>query len=216
MLPLKYTTMANSYDTIASTAQITKFDLNPLIDLDEDSEESSDNTSLSGDSSTYWAPKGGNLSILQRDLINGIANLTGCIFCPEPEHKRMRLVSGNTQTALAKLRRLEPLLVSILKDTTTFESLTYNIRNNWRDTDPPQYHVSITISFPCHVRPKVPVFATYLPSDVLMPNELLLAQCSRIELSLCSLERNKCTTRAQGSTPEPKISMLSTPRRIPQ
>lgn len=116
MLPLKHTTVGeNSYDTIASTTQLTKLDLNLLIDLDEDSEESSDNTSLSGDSSVYWAPKSGNLSILQRDLVNGIANLTGCIFCPEPEHRRMRLVSGNTQAALAKLRRLEPLLVSILQ-----------------------------------------------------------------------------------------------------
>lgn len=95
-----------------STTQLTKLDLNPLINLDEDSEESSDDTSLSGDSSTYWAPKSGNLGILQRDFVNDIANLTGCIFCPEPEHKRLRLVSGNMQAALAKLRRLEPLLVS--------------------------------------------------------------------------------------------------------
>jgi hypothetical protein len=116
MLPLKHTTLGRDpNDSIASTTQLTKLDLNPLINLDEDSEESSDDTSLSGDTSTYWVPKGGNLSILHRDLANSIANLTGCIFCPEPEHKRMRLVSGNTQAALAKLRRLEPLLVSILE-----------------------------------------------------------------------------------------------------
>lgn len=114
MLPLKYTALGRDpNDGIASAMQLTRLDLNPLIDLDENSEESSDNTSLSGDSSTYWAPKSGNLGILQRDLMNGIANLTGCIFCPEPEHKRVRLVSGNTQAALAKLRRLEPLLVSV-------------------------------------------------------------------------------------------------------
>lgn len=113
MLPLKHTTMGgDSSHSIMSTTQLTKLDLNPLINLDEDSEESSDDTSLSGDSSTYWAPKSGNLGILQRDFVNDIANLTGCIFCPEPEHKRLRLVSGNMQAALAKLRRLEPLLVS--------------------------------------------------------------------------------------------------------
>lgn len=116
MLPLKYTTMeTNSYDAIASTTQITKLDLNTLIDFDEDSEESSESSSLSGDSSVYWTPNSGNLDILQRDMVNGIANLTGCILCPEPEHRRIRLVSGNSQAALAKLQRLEPLLVSASK-----------------------------------------------------------------------------------------------------
>lgn len=129
MLPLKYTTLGGPNDGIPSTAQLTNLDLNVLIDLDEDSEESSDNSSFGGDSSTYWAPKSGNLGILQRDLVNGIANLTGCIFCPEPEHKRMRLVSGNTQAALAKLRRLEPLLVSLSKSVIV-NLLTLGNRNN--------------------------------------------------------------------------------------
>lgn len=116
MLPLKHTTIGgDTNDSILSTTQLTKLDLNPLINLDDDSEESSDDTSLSGDSSIYWAPRSGNLGILRRDFVNDIANLTGCIFCPEPEHKRLRLVSGNMQAALAKLRRLEPLLVSWLK-----------------------------------------------------------------------------------------------------
>lgn len=115
MLPLKDTIYERDVDSIPSTTQLSKLDTNQLIDLDEDSEESSSESSLSEDCSTYWIPRTRGIGILQRDLANSIAEQTGCIFCPEPEYKRVRLISGNTQAALAKLQRIESLLVSFLR-----------------------------------------------------------------------------------------------------
>lgn len=115
MLPLKHTIYEREADSIPSTTQLSTLGMSTLIDLDEDSEESSSESSLSEDFSTYWIPKAGNIDILQRDLANAIAEQTGCIFCPEPEYKRVRLISGNTQAALARLQCVEPLLVSELQ-----------------------------------------------------------------------------------------------------
>lgn len=113
MRPLKDTKCEDDMTSVPSTTQFSKLDINRLIDFDEDSDESSSESSSSGDGCTYWIPEAGTVNILHRSFAKAIAEQTGCIFCPEPEHKRVRLISGNTQAALAKLRRIEPLLVSM-------------------------------------------------------------------------------------------------------
>lgn len=114
MVPLNHTTLSRTLEESApSTALLAGRDTNRLINLDQDSEDSSEDTSLSGDPSTCWVPKGGDISILQRDLANAISEGTKCIFCPEPEYHRVRIVGGNTQVALSKLQRIEPLFVSL-------------------------------------------------------------------------------------------------------
>lgn len=143
MLPLSHTTYNRDADSIPSTTKLSKLDNNLLIDLDEDSEESSTESSLSEEGNIYWIPKTGGIDILQRDLANVIAEQTGCIFCPELEYKRVRLISGNTQAALASLQRLEPLLVSpsqyLTKDTDVDDSCC------WHEMEPIRCKKSIII-----------------------------------------------------------------------
>lgn len=160
LLPLGYTKYDRDQQSFLSTTQISKLDVNPLIDFEEDSEESSSESSLSEEYSTYWIPKSGDIGILQRDFANAIAEQTGCIFCPEPEYKRVRLISGNIQAALAKLQRLEPLLVSVHQ--VANENANMDDRHSWRDMAQILRVRSITIYCPLPVRKKVQVYATYL------------------------------------------------------
>jgi hypothetical protein len=59
----------------------------------------------------YWYPKDGNIKILPKTVAEDIAALTDTTLCPEESEGRVRLLGGNFERALSKLRNLEPLLV---------------------------------------------------------------------------------------------------------
>lgn len=85
---------------------------NPLVDFDQDSDDSTENTSSGeGGAAAYWKPNGGDISILLQDIARAVADATESFLFPEPSQQRVRLLHGNTQSALEKLKRLEPLLV---------------------------------------------------------------------------------------------------------
>lgn len=183
MLPLSHTTYNRDADSVPSTMQLSKLDANLLIDLDEDSEESSTESSTSDESSTYWIPKAGGIHILQRDFANAIAEQTGCILCPEPEYKRVRLISGNIQAALAKLQQLEPLLVGSLcifmGDANTGNSYS------WPDKVQLLHKESIIICSPYLAKTKAQQCCMYPLLEDLTPKELWSTPNLKSESSQC-------------------------------
>ena len=86
-----------------------------LIDIDQNSDDSSNESSPCGVLCSYWYPKCGDSSILSRDTATAIATLTQCHFWEEAESRRWRLASGNMEAAIEKLERLEPMLVCVFR-----------------------------------------------------------------------------------------------------
>jgi len=64
---------------------------------------------------TYWKPQSGDITILPETYSREISRLTGTTLFAEEAEKRYRLFQGDFHLALAKLERLEPLLVSLLR-----------------------------------------------------------------------------------------------------
>lgn len=84
---------------------------NNLIDIDQDSDNSTDGSSSGGAPCLHWTPKCKDISILSREIASEISNLTECILYREYDSQRVKIMNGNIQAALDKLTRLEPLLV---------------------------------------------------------------------------------------------------------
>ena len=84
-----------------------------LVDVLDESESSDDGARPSGIDSitTYWKPKGGQITILTTNIAQAIAQLTGASLDPEPASQRVRIFGGDFSLALKKLRNLETLLV---------------------------------------------------------------------------------------------------------
>ncbi|KAK5106275.1 hypothetical protein LTS08_000393 [Lithohypha guttulata] len=82
----------------------------PLIDIDQDSEDSSDGSSSTGIPCAHWTPRCGDISILSSEVAAAISNITECILYREHDSRRVKIMNGNTQAALEKLVRMEPLL----------------------------------------------------------------------------------------------------------
>lgn len=61
---------------------------------------------------TYWKPRCGDISILPPVYVEEIKRLTGAELFAEVAEKRYRVIQGDFRSALAKLVRLEPLLVN--------------------------------------------------------------------------------------------------------
>lgn len=83
-----------------------------LVDIVEDSDDSSDDSSLSGIGLAYWKPAGNDISILTSDIATSISTITDCFFYPQQDSCRVKIVGGNVQVALQKLQTMEPLMVS--------------------------------------------------------------------------------------------------------
>jgi len=108
--PLPNTTLPTESDFLL--ADDVRLSDNALIDFDQDSDDSTDKTSSGeGGAAAYWEPSCGDISIFLQDIAIAVADLTQCYLFPEPTQQRVRLLHGNTQLALEKLKRLEPLLV---------------------------------------------------------------------------------------------------------
>ncbi len=88
---------------------------NGLLEYDQSDEESDGQDALENLQHliTYWKPRGGDISILPHMYAQQITRLTGTYLFAEEAEKRYRLYHGNFELALAKLVKLEPLLVCL-------------------------------------------------------------------------------------------------------
>lgn len=87
--------------------------MNTLVDIVEDSDDSSDNSSASGIGLTYWKPVGKDISILSNEIALAISTITECYFYPERDAHRVKIVGGSVKSALEKLKTMEPLMASL-------------------------------------------------------------------------------------------------------
>lgn len=84
-----------------------------MIDIEDDSDESTEDSSTSGGPCAFWLPRCGDVSVLSVDIATKIAELTGCFLYPEPESRRWRIMHGKNDNAFRKLRNIEPLLEAL-------------------------------------------------------------------------------------------------------
>lgn len=97
---------------------LTSYDASEMLGIEiADSSSEDENDPLQGIEhlTRYWKPRNGDIGILSTTTALTIASLTGCSLYPETHEKRVRLVNGDFEAALNKLRNLEPLMVSYLK-----------------------------------------------------------------------------------------------------
>ena len=82
-----------------------------------DGDDSSDDDGTAGGPSTvrmYWKPRRGDISMFTKDLLELLADLTGCFFFRNRGAKQIGISGINSEQALSKLHNLEKLQVSIL------------------------------------------------------------------------------------------------------
>ncbi|ETN37387.1 uncharacterized protein HMPREF1541_08378 [Cyphellophora europaea CBS 101466] len=80
------------------------------IDFDEHDERHEDALGAMQHAFTEWHPVNDNIKILTRAVAESVLALTGTEILPEPTQNQVRLVHGNFDLALQKLKNLEPLL----------------------------------------------------------------------------------------------------------
>lgn len=86
--------------------------INTLVDIIEDSDDSSDESSSSGNGLAYWKPTCDDITILSNEIALAISTITECYFYPEKDAHRVKIIGGNVQAAVKKLEAMESLMVS--------------------------------------------------------------------------------------------------------
>lgn len=86
--------------------------INTLVDIIEDSDDSSDESSSSGNGLAYWKPACDDITILSNEIALAISTITECYFYPEHDARRVKIIGGNVQAAVKKLEAMESLMVS--------------------------------------------------------------------------------------------------------
>lgn len=109
ILPLEGTVPQNPLlDELASNEDVT------LLSI-ADGDDSSDDEGVVGGPSTvrlYWKPRRGDISMFTKEVLELLADMTGCYFFPNRGAKHIGISGINSEQALHKLHNLEKLQVS--------------------------------------------------------------------------------------------------------
>lgn len=107
LVPIEYTTLPKDFDSPGAYNDLH----DTLIDIDDDSDESTEDSSSGGGPCAYWTPRCGDVSVLPDDVATKIAEITECFLYKETENGRWRVMHGSIETSIEKLQNLESLLV---------------------------------------------------------------------------------------------------------
>ena len=118
-----------------------------LLGIGEDNDSNIEEPET-GHSNPYWTPILGKSQMLTKDIAGGITEVTEAVLYPEHDRNRVIIMGGNASEALARLSKLEPLMVcdkTILLPNQTLS----NINRKYLQSNAKKDRLALVVTYSC-------------------------------------------------------------------